>query len=86
MHYAEQSKKFLEEKGIKTTYDVVLGKNICDTVLEYESKSNADLIIVTADEEVSMLFESCFEKVIRKSAIPVMSVQAKDLKVSWAGM
>jgi nucleotide-binding universal stress UspA family protein len=83
-NYIEQSRHFVEEKGIRTTAKVIYGKNTVEMIKEY-SKENCDLLVITADEETS-IFSSASEKLISSSPIPVLSFQPKDLKVSWAGL
>ena len=83
-NYSDQSRNFLQEKGFKTVSNVIYGKNFLDMINEY-AKKNCDLLIITADEETS-IFSSASEKLIGSCPIPVLSIQPKDLKVSWAGL
>jgi nucleotide-binding universal stress UspA family protein len=86
-HYAEQSKKYIEEKGVKYTFTTIIGNDICTSVINYAQQVNGDIILITADGASNGIFSQPYAaQIINKSPIPVMSLQAKDLKVSYAAL
>ena len=84
--YADQADHFIKEKGVKSVVDIALGKNVIDMVIKYAEKNAVDMIIITVEEDASYFGSSAAEKLIINSPIPVLSIQPKDLKVSWAGL
>jgi nucleotide-binding universal stress UspA family protein len=84
-NYAEQSRGFLREKGINSEAHVEFGNNTLDMIREFIRSNDCDLLIITVDEDTS-LFSSTSEKLVYSSSVPVVCIQPKDLKVSWAGL
>jgi nucleotide-binding universal stress UspA family protein len=78
MQYALQTKKMIEEKGIKCTTDKISGSKVANLVIEYSEKVEADLILIMTQEELGineMLIGSTAQKIINFSDIPVLSIR-----------
>ncbi len=84
--YAYQAQNFLEEKGIKTTYELSQGKNVATATIDYANRINADLIMFMTEAESPGLFTmgTYAQQIINNARVPVMTIPPKDLEVSYA--
>lgn len=85
-NYGEQSRKYLEGKGVKARLFTQYGKDPIELITSFTKRQNGDLIVITAEEDSGFFGDNLTEKMIETSPFPVLSIQAKDLKVSWAGL
>jgi len=86
-HYLDQSFQFINEKGFHAEEKVIIHKDICNELIKYANSIQADIIMITAEDSTSGIFSQSYaEQIIHKSNIPVMSVQPKDLKLTYAAL
>lgn len=81
--YANQTKTFIKEKGIRCGNKTLRGKNVPKMVVEYAKESNADLIILVNQDELG--FAEIFtgseqQQIINISEIPVLTVRTNPKK------
>jgi len=71
-------KQYLKDKNMGE-YKVVTDRKPSDTIAEFASKNNYDLIVIGAKgaDESSFMRGSTTEKVIRKSKVPVFSIEGR---------
>jgi nucleotide-binding universal stress UspA family protein len=84
--YAYQAMNYLEERGVKTNYEIEVGRNVAEITTEYADKIGADLIIIMTEQESASIFMGPYaQQMINQSKIPVMSIRPReDLAVSFA--
>jgi nucleotide-binding universal stress UspA family protein len=83
--YAEQVVKHLEEENIHYTLESVQAENLTDSTIEYALKTNANLISIMTEQEISaknLLLGPYAQQMVNHSPIPVLSIHPKDLLVS----
>ncbi len=75
--YAEQVTNNLMEHHVSVKQDVLFGENIADLTVKYAERTNADLITMMTEQEVSPsnLFLGPFaQQMVNHSPVPVVSV------------
>lgn len=83
--YINQTEKYLDDRGIKHTFEMKSGVNIPETVIEYAKEIRAGLIVImTETESVGMIMGSYAQNVVNNAQSPVMSIHSRDLKVAGA--
>jgi len=85
--YSAQVCDYLKERGIKYKTEMLVGSNLTDITLEYAKKVNAGLISIMTEQSVDVsnfILGSFAQQMLNKSAIPVMSMNPKELFVSGA--
>ncbi len=78
MQYASQTRKMIEDKGIKCTLDKISGSKIAHLVVDYAEKIEADLILIMTKEELDIdeyLIGTTAQQIINFSDIPVLSIR-----------
>jgi len=83
--YAEQVVKHLEEENIKYALESVQADNITDATIEYALKTNANLISIMTEQEISaknLLLGPYAQQMVNHSPIPVLSIHPKELLVA----
>lgn len=78
--------QFILDEGIQVTSELVLSKDVSDTVLDYANRMDADLIIIIsqADLEIKEWFLGTeAHDIINNSEIPVLSVRAHERKDTY---
>lgn len=70
--------QYLKDES-KGEYKVLIDRKPSETIADYAAKNNYDLIVIGAkgQDETSMMRGSTTEKVIRKSKVPVFSIEGR---------
>lgn len=78
--YAEQAKKYLDERGIKHSYDESFGKNVAEECIDFSVRNGIDLIsIMTETENTHSFFMGTYaQQLVNHSPIPVISIHARS--------
>ena len=76
--YTQQTSRFINQKGVRCSTEVMTGDNVADVVIEFAKKVNADLIMIMTKEErgIKELFiGTSAQQIIAKAEIPVLSIR-----------
>lgn len=77
--YANQTDRFMTEKGIECTVNFVNHSKVPEATIQFAKENDADLIIIMNDRDAGFFSTSFSEKIIRDSPVPVITVEPKDL-------
>lgn len=83
----EQVSNYIKNQGIECTQNFINSdfnddKNVCNTLLNFSHKINADLIMIMTHQETDFidLLGSLAKEIINNSDIPIMSIVPKKFK------
>lgn len=83
--YGKQTERYLNERGIKTTFKSSFGVDIPKAILDYSKQVRAGLVMIMADtESVSMVMGSYSQNIVNNSKVPVMVMHSRDLAIAGA--
>jgi nucleotide-binding universal stress UspA family protein len=78
--YGKQTCEYLEKYGIKYTFELLQGKSVAATCIDYAVKQNAGLIMMmTETESDSWFMGTVAQQLINHSPVPVLSIHSRDL-------
>lgn len=81
--YSKQTLKYIAEKGVRCTMQMLEGTNIAELVVNYAKEVDGDLILIMTQEEVGIkdfFVGTSAQQVINSSPIPVLSVRPTEKK------
>lgn len=83
--YVRQTERYMQERGVKYSVDLQLGKRVPEACIEYGQKVNASLILIMTETESSGIFmDSYSQQLVNSSPIPIMSVHSRDTRIAGA--
>lgn len=83
--YGKQTCEYLDKYGIQHTYDLMQGKSVAATCIDYAVKKNAGLIMMmTETENDSWFMGTVAQQLINHSPVPVLSIHSRDLFLTGA--
>ncbi len=83
--YGNQSEKFLNERGVKTTMNSSFGVEVSKSILNYSKELRAGLVMMMADtESKGLIMGSYSQDIVNNSKVPVMIMHSRDLAISGA--
>ncbi|MBI1222662.1 MAG: hypothetical protein GC180_08675 [Bacteroidetes bacterium] len=77
--YAYSAEKYMTEKGVECSYEFRIGTKVDVVTMEYAEEKHADLIVIMNDRDAGFFSTSFSEKIIRNSAVPVITVEPREL-------
>jgi nucleotide-binding universal stress UspA family protein len=85
--YISQSIDLLKESEVETSTSTLFGKNIAKATLEWADNESADLIVMMAESEPSsgLFMGTNAQQVVNRSSVPVLTLHAKDVGITYAG-
>ena len=75
--YVNQVKKYIKGQGLSCSNKSICSKDVSDTIINYAINNNCDIIVQMNKQSLSlkeMIFGTCANKIIKKSSIPVLSI------------
>ncbi len=83
--YGKQTERYLNERGIKTTFKSDFGVSVKNAILNYSKEVRAGLVMIMADtESVSVVMGSYSQDIVNNSKVPVMVMHSRDLAIAGA--
>ncbi|MES2590558.1 MAG: universal stress protein [Bacteroidota bacterium] len=76
----------VKEAGLSYVREVIKGKNLAQSAMEYSKKVEADLIVIMTDHEsdlTGMFLGLLSKQIINHSPIPVMSIRPIEGDIEW---
>lgn len=86
-NYIRQVCLNIEEKGVSVDWEIRLGGNPTEQVLNYGKEIGAGMVVIMTEQEtnITSFFSGKYsQQMIKSSTIPVLSIHPKDLIVSDA--
>ncbi|PCJ67658.1 MAG: hypothetical protein COA58_00550 [Bacteroidetes bacterium] len=82
--YADQIKKYCDERDVANTLEEIYNKNISDACVDYANKVNADLISIMSEREspTGYFMGHYAQQLVNTSSAPVLTIHSKDAKLS----
>jgi len=78
--YGKQTCEYLEKQNIRYTFELIQGKSIAATCIDFAVKKNAGLIMMmTETESDSWFMGTVAQQLINHSPVPVLSIHSRDL-------
>jgi nucleotide-binding universal stress UspA family protein len=87
-HYVEQVAKFVYDHNVKFKVEVLEADNITTSVIAYCDKINADLVSIMTEQETTasnIILGPYAQQMVNNSAIPVLSIQAREIMKIMTG-
>ena len=75
--YVNQVKKYIKGQGLNCSNKSICSKDVPDTIINYAINNNCDIIVQMNKQNLSfkeMIFGTCANEIIKKSSIPVLSI------------
>jgi len=84
--YSNQVCEYLDKRSVNYETESLVGSNITDMILEYANQVKADLISIMTEQvaDGNFIMGTAAQQILNKSAIPVLSINPKELHVSGA--
>jgi len=85
--YVKQSLEILEKEELSATVSYCLGQNIAKATLNCAKEQGSDLIVMMSESEPSsgLFMGSNAQQVVNHSAVPVLTLQPKDVGIAISG-
>ena len=78
--YGKQTMKYLDDFGIKHTFELRQGNSVAQTCIDYAIEKNAGLIMMMTETESSSWFMgTAAQQLVNHSPIPILSIHSRDL-------
>jgi nucleotide-binding universal stress UspA family protein len=75
--YVNQVKKYIKGQGLNCSNKSICSKDVSDTIINYAINNSCDIIVQMNKQSLSlkeMIFGMCANEIIKKSSIPVLSI------------
>jgi len=81
--YIRQTENYLAERNLNYVIETSFGNKVSDGIMNYAKKVNAGLVVIMTDTESEGLFmDSYSQKLVYKSATPILSIHSRDTRVA----